>query len=451
MASTFLACFGKASTTPDYPVPLAGYGNSAARMSQEVQQPLFATCIALRDAQGETVLLVTTDVNNVYDQVLEPLRAEFTAATGIPAQRLIICATHTHSGPDQMCNLPCIMEQYRPFFRQQVLKACQEALADLSPATVETGSLDVENMTFVRHYRMNDGSYCGPNFGSEERGYAAHEREADKQLQLVRFAREGKAPILLVNWQTHALMASTRFYPHSFRNRPNMSSDYVGVMRDYVTEKTGHLVAFYLGSAGNQNPTTLLPEEQKLVPDNVIDYGKKLGDWVIRCLETMKPAAAGPIKAAQTQFMAQRDHSEDCILEQALEIKKLWNETNDRDLCYAACKGTPVLSPYHASSIVSRSKQPATPKEMELNALSFGDVGIATVPYEMFCQNAKAVKAGSPFATTIMITCCCGANNYVAADAAFEYNSYEVQNRSFVRGTAEAAQDALIGMLNGLK
>lgn len=448
-AHVLYAGFGKASITPDYSVPLAAYGNSAARMSQKVLHPLFATCIALEDGSGQPLLLITTDVNNVYDAVLAPLREEVTAATGVSPERVIVSATHTHSGPDQMCKHPAI-EQYRPFFRKQVVQACQQALADLAPATLRIGSVDVENMTFVRHYRMNDGTYSGANFGSTESGYAGHEREADKQLQLVRFCREGKADILLVNWQAHALVASTRFTPESFKNRPHMSSDYVGVMRDYVTEQTGLLVAFYLGSAGNQNPHSNIPEIQKNVPTDVNIYGRQLGDWVIDCAKKLAPARSGPIRLKKTMFAAQRDHSEDCNLEQALTIKKLWNETNDRDLCYAACKGTPILSPYHATSVVSRAQMPTTPKEMELNAIGFGDVGIATVPYEMFCQNAKAVKAGSPFDITIMITCCCGANNYVAADAAFEYGSYEVQNRTFVRGTAEAAQDTLIAMLKEL-
>ena len=52
---------------------------------------------------------------------------------------------------------------------------------------------------------------------------------------------------------------------------------------------------------------------------------------------------------------------------------------------------------------------------------------------------------------TFVISCANGSNNYIASDFTFEYGSYEVHNRTFVRGTGEAVQDKLIEMLNSLK
>ena len=114
-------------------------------------------------------------------------------------------------------------------------------------------------------------------------------------------------------------------------------------------------------------------------------------------------------------------------------------------------KSLGMLNPYHAESILSRASNPDTIKIMEINAFSVGDVAFATTPYEMFCQNGLAVKEGSPFETTFMISCCNGVNGYIAADSAFEYNSYEVGNRIFVRGTAEAVPEKLVEMLQELK
>jgi hypothetical protein len=299
---------------------------------------------------------------------------------------------------------------------------------------------------------MNDGTYYGPNFGSNASGYKAHEREADNQMQLVRFLRpaEDKKDILMVNWQAHPVLASTTFSAEGKAGRAMLSSDYIGYMRTYVQEQTDCLVAYYLGASGNQNPNSFIAEEQKKVPTDVKIYGKQLGQYVVDALDNMKDVDAGPVKTKRMVYVGQRDHTEDHLLMAAKEVEALWLETNNTIACYELGRPMGVQSAYHAISIISRAKAGQT-KEMAINAISIGDVGFATVPYEMFCQNGQAIKEGSPFDTTIVITLCGGYNNYVAADAAFEYGSYEVHNRTFVRGTAEEVQDHLIAMLNELK
>ena len=78
-----------------------------------------------------------------------------------------------------------------------------------------------------------------------------------------------------------------------------------------------------------------------------------------------------------------------------------------------------------------------------------------TAPYEMFDINAMFVKENSPFETTFVMTVANGSNAYIASDSAFEFNngtgSYEVHNRNFPRGTAEALADNFVEMLNELK
>ena len=450
-SACFRAGFGQALITPNYPVPMSGYGNSAQRMSQGFMDYSYVSCIAVQDEAGNTALFVTMDVSGIYDAVVDRLLDVVNKATGIPREQIYLAATHTHSGPDLGSNL-AVINTYKRELEDHVSQACSDALADLSPASLQTGSTYVENMTFVRHYLMNDGSYYGPNFGSNASGFKAHEREADNQMQLVRFLRaaEDKKDILLVNWQAHPVLASTTFSAEGKAGRTMLSADYIGYMRTYVREQTDCLVAYYLGASGNQNPNSFITEEQKQVPTDVKAYGKQLGQYVVDALENMKDVDAGAVKTKHMVYEGQRDHTEDHLLMAAKEVEELWLETNNTIACYELGRPMGVQSAYHAISIISRAKAGET-KKMPINAISIGDVGFATVPYEMFCQNGQAIKEGSPFDTTIVITLCGGYNNYVAADAAFEYGSYEVHNRTFFRGTAEEVQDHLIAMLNELK
>ena len=88
---------------------------------------------------------------------------------------------------------------------------------------------------------------------------------------------------------------------------------------------------------------------------------------------------------------------------------------------------------------------------MELNTAAIGDMAFVFAPYEMFCNNAQAVKAQSPYAMTFVmghsnVTC-----GYLASKEAFDHGCYEVDNRRFPRGTAEAAENHFHQMLKDMK
>lgn len=443
----FQAGFGRVDITPNYSVPLAGYGNTTSRMSQGFLDYLYATCIALKDAKGQTVLFVTADIININDNTYKLCVEAISSATKVPKDHIIVSATHTHSAPDLISTHSSIVK-YKTFFVESVTQACIAAIKDLSAASVSTGSLNTESLTFVRHYLMNDGTYYGDNFGSTASGYKAHERDADEQMQLIKFTRSGKDPIVMINWQAHAKVASTGSTQEGKNGRSMMSADYIGSMRNYVEKEAGCLVGFYLGAAGNLNPRSNMPEEQSKASSNVTEYGKQLGNVVLEGMKELKKVSVGPVVTKQTLYEAAIDHTEDDLVKYAQPVAQVWEQTNNYNQSKDEEHG--VMSPYHALGIINRANA-AQSKEMQLNAISIGSVGFVTAPYEMFCQNGQAIKEGSPFETTFVITCTNGHNAYIAADSAFEYGSYEVHYRTFVRGTAEAVQAELIGMLNALQ
>jgi len=449
--AVFQAGFGRVNITPSYSVPLAGYGNTQNRMSTGFKDYLYATCIAIKDADGEQVLLVTIDLITMSDALCLHLRDAVTKATGMPGERIMLCTTHTHSGPDIGSQLP-IIDTFWADLARNVSTACQQALEDLSPVTLQTGSVDVEGLSFVRHYVMNDGTYAGDNFGSWSSGIAGHEREPDKQMQLVRFCRDDKKDILMVNWQVHSKVSSGGGTHEAKLSHNLLSADYIGTMREYMEKQDSDLqIAYFLGGAGNLNPQSQIDSEMDNVPVMVVEYGEALSKFVQQGLENMTEVKTGPVVVKQTIFEAQRDHTEDHLRYQAQEVYDLWRKTGSNSAAFEAGKPYGIASPYHAASILARANTSSQSKEMELNAVVFGDVAFVAAPYEMFCQNGQAIKEGSPYGTTIVSSCSNGHNNYIAADAAFEYGSYEVHNRYFVRGTAEALADEFVSMLTEIK
>ena len=86
-------------------------------------------------------------------------------------------------------------------------------------------------------------------------------------------------------------------------------------------------------------------------------------------------------------------------------------------------------------------------KDLELNAVSIGDVAFVTLPTE-FCDTlGEAIKDGSPFATTVLLGYTCSKGRYMQDLASVPNGGYEVYYSWFVPGTGEAAVEHYLDTL----
>ena len=448
----FRVGFGRVNLTPTYSVPLAGYGNSGQRMSQGFLSYLYATCIAVSDANDSTVLLITLDGTGMYNNVVPLLKEAITEATGVAGERIMMNVTHAHSGPDLSNTNNAAIQRLIPEYVANVAQAAKDAMADRSPATMETGVGYTENLNFVRHYTTTSGQLYSDNM-TLNGTITGHHHDPDNEIQMIRFVRaaKDKKDILAVNWQAHPKLDSGGETEEGKANRPFLSADYVGAARDYIEKNTDYLFAFYLGAAGNLNANSKIFGEN--ASTKCAEYGALLGGHIMDGLESMKAVADADMKVTlvQQQCEAVYDHTEDHKVADAAKIANIWSATNNYTEAMSAAAGTEIYSPYHAQSIINRSKITDHSKMLELNAIRIGGVAVATFPYEMFDVNAMHVKDESPFETTFIMSMCNGANSYVAAEYAYtSQGTYEVHNRQFEKGTAENMANAMVEMLGGL-
>ena len=100
MEQGFLVGFGRRDITPEVYSPLAGFGTDGRRICNFVKDRPMATCVAITDEEDSTMLLFSVDLLQAKEGTTVKLgREAITAATGIPGERIMICATHTHSCP----------------------------------------------------------------------------------------------------------------------------------------------------------------------------------------------------------------------------------------------------------------------------------------------------------------------------------------------------------------
>jgi len=447
MNTYFNIGFGRTNITPKEPVPLGGYGNTSFRFFKAIRDDLYATCIALSDSTGGTVILLETDGLVMDEPVLGMIQSSIEEQLGISRDRVMVSVSHSHSTPDIWnVNEPSI-QRYHKLLAEQLTEAARQAVSDLSEAKLYYSSIELENMNFVRHYYNVDENgekhFFGDNFGKPVYdSTTGHATEADPTMHVLRIVREGKKEIVLINWRCH---------PHftGGSKRYELSAYYVGAYRKALQAMRDCWAVFFQGCGGNLNEKTRLAEERRYTTCE--SYGMNLAAKAIECLETnMTEAAAGPVIMKKVWLDGKLDHRTDHLVEQAKKVREIWATTNDMAKTMEIARPFGIRSPYHANAIISKAARPET-REMELNAIALGpDIAIVTGS-EMFDTVSMATEEASVFRATITMGYCNAYRGYIPSKYGFEYTCYESDVAMYAPGIAEQISDTYIQMLQELK
>jgi hypothetical protein len=245
---------------------------------------------------------------------------------------------------------------------------------------------------------------------------------------------------MLANFQTH---------PHRGDGATNtlMNSNLVGAFRDEVEAKLGYDVVYFSGASGNINPVSPIAEHN--ATKNYVEQGKALAKYAMDAEPSYEKVKGGKVQSTTATFEGYIDHSQDHMVSIASQAAALWKQTNSVAAVRAAYMPYGINSPYHANAIISKASK-GEKESFDIWAVSFGDVGFAVAPYEMFDTNGMFIKEHSPFAMTLVATCANGANGYFPSLLACEHGGYEPDTTKYVHGSAETLADQYVGMLEDL-
>ena len=433
--------FGRADITPPKYHGLAGFGGDFRRICNNIIDRPLLTCVALADDTGALWLIYSSDTLYVHEKMVELVRQAVHEKLDVPEANVLMVATHTHAGPSVYAGDTNETEYYPTYVAAAVKAAC-EALADLADSEISVGSKDVPNMTFVRHYVLDDGTFIGMGFGHPGRT-RFHTDISDDQLQIIRFARQNARDILLVNWQCHATSPSGE-------NQKDLCTAFVGPLRNHLEGLSGCKVIYLQGACGNLVPSSRIEEENIVPVSDYVAYGRKLAEEAFSLLPELESVSGGNLLGKQLEHAAKSDHSDDPRADLAGQVYDAYYKLTDPKERSQLIRENGFNSVYHAMHVRSRSKMPES-LSMELNALCAGDIAFATVPFEMFNSNGRFVKENSPFKMTFMLAYCNGFHSYLPDEKAFNYDCYEVNARRYPKGAAEEVANINVSMLKALK
>ena len=437
--NTFRVGFARVDATPKEPVPMSGYGNSMQRFSTGMYSYLYLNILALDDGD-ETLLLLSLDYGWFQPVLASPIVDGIVKKYGIPEENILMQGTHTHAAMDAALTEVTAVADTNSRTVERTLKAVGEALEDLKPAEIYVGTVETENMNFVRRYIMDDGSLIGDNFPGTGTQIVAHETEADNDLQLMKFVREGGKDILVMNFQAH---------PQLETRSTNISGQTPYFMRDSVEKRLGILTTYWQGAAGNINSQSRIESEMRTT--DRVEYGELMADYVEEAYNSLEKVNSGDIEVTHELVELDINHSQDHLISVATQVVNQWQKTNSTAEGMKLAEGTEIRSVYHANAIITKAGAENS-RKLEIAAFSFGDVGGVVVPYEMFDTSGMQIKAGSPFKKTFIFGYAFPGNgSYIPDEKAFDNEGYETNQCRFVRGSAEKLVAAYLDMLNAMK
>ena len=456
ISDRFSVGFARVEIMPEEPVLIGGYGT--VRWSEGFYSKLYLSCIALTDAAGETALLFSWEATAARQTVVDDIFKRIEEAYGIPSTRVHITATHNHGAPDLAASTVANSRYVQQTVNHFVTLA-GEALADRRPAEIQAGSIEVEGLSFVRHYISESGMARGDNYSNETIDpvpLLRHTAEPDRTFQFLRFVREGAKDVLFSAWRCHNTTLCGADYV-------NLTGGFTGAYIKYAEKALDCHCIYFQCDAGRINPRSRIEEKvDAFGRDEQEAFGKRLADYAIEIYDKLTPVESGNMKFLNRTFAGKINHAQDYLLTQATEIKRLWDAKSitsaegmnmaakiNEELGLTYYEG--IHSVYHANYIVTKAGSGPT-RDLEISAMAIGDdIAITFDTYEMFDSTGSNIRAASPYKYTITCSYTDGALAYIPSEEAYDYGCYEADSCLFVKGTAEELEKTFLEMLHELK
>ncbi len=146
---TWKAGVAKVAITPEESLWMAGY---AARdhPSEGVLHDLWSKALAIQDANGKKVVLITNDLVKVPKYYSDRIRNRIGAKYGLTRSQIILNCSHTHSGPvlyDPVSNTYPLnddqikgIKAYSDKFENMVVEMVGKAITSMEPARIFSGN-----------------------------------------------------------------------------------------------------------------------------------------------------------------------------------------------------------------------------------------------------------------------------------------------------------------------
>ncbi len=230
----FKAGWAKTNITPQYPLPLAGYGARKGVFVSTVHDSVWARGFVFDNGFNKSAI-ITLDLLIIPPAVTKALRI-LLPEIGYSQDQIFLSATHTHCSVGGWAD-SWIGTQFAGEYQNEIVN-------DLAIAIITTIKKAETNLVSAKvGYARYDASPFTRNRLVGEKG------SRDTWLRVVKIQQESGAVALITTFAAHATVLSHR--------QMNYSRDYPGALVDSLENITNvDFAAFCAGAVGSHSPVT---------------------------------------------------------------------------------------------------------------------------------------------------------------------------------------------------
>ena len=374
-----------------------------------LHDPIYARALVLDNGSTKVALISADAIHFPFgDELIKAVTDELK----IPAQNVILNATHDHNTPAGGANGPGGAGPKAPYFeilKKGIAQAAQEANANLQPARIGFGTGKAYINT-NRDEKIGEGYHMGYN----------PEGPSDKTVAVLLITKPTGEPIAIyANYAVHSVVM---FRDHTKDGQVQVSGDLGGWASNYVEDHfKGAIALWTMAAAGDQNPLFQTDYNQD-APDV-----HEEGDGGFAILDVLSRRVG----------------------EEVVRVAKNIQNTSDKAVIWASdttvtCPGQKRAEAPQPGVPQAGWRGPAHVKMMDgdpvnipLQLVMVNDIAIAAVSGEVFTEIGEHVKKDSLFDRTFMVTMLPNGVGYIPNDKAYLMPSEKAITNRIKPGCAE--------------
>ncbi len=407
---------------------------------EKLADKLFVRSFVLDDGKMKIAFAIV-DTCMMEQSLIDEAKGIAAKQCGIPVDRMMVSATHTHSAPAAMGCLGTRKDTvYAKFLTPKIAEAIVAANAALQPARIGWGSFDDWEHTHNRRWIRLPGKEVVDPFGQPtgranmHPGYLSKDvvgpsGPVDPQLSVIALQTlEGKPLGVLANYSQH----------------------YFGLFCKHLATKMGQpgdgngpfVCAMSQGASGDQMWMDYGAEKKTITIDG---YASEIADSAMKALQTVKYVENAPLG----------------MIEKTLELK--YRVPDEKRLAWARPIAAKIENDvpknkeevYAREALILHERQKTSVKlqAIRIGDPSSGELSIGTLPNEVYAATGLMLKWTSPFGSHFNVELANGAEGYIPPLEQHDlggYTTWPARTAGLEVGAEANIRETLVSMLREL-
>jgi len=404
--------------------PLAPRGSFTPRPTDSAHDPLHVRCLVLDDG-NTSIVLGLVDSCMVHRDVLDPAKKRASQTTGIPADHMLISATHTHSAPFANAQHGTPQElAYQKRLLDGIVEAIVRAAENRQPAKAGWSGYDLPDEVFNRRWFLKPGTVPTNPFGEDTDIVKMNPPRNNKILINPAGPTDPEVSVFyVVDAKGRPLAVFANYSLHYVGNTGGqMSADYFGEFSRLMPVRLGRTAEGFVamlsnGTSGDvNNINSRNPRPRREPFEQIRIVAGKTADAATRAIRQIDSPSGDPTLAMREREITLKHRVP--TAEQIERAKRIVEVDAEGE------KELPRLAKAYAERTLKLAAEPPTTKVI-VQTVRIGDLAICTLPFEVFAEIGLELKDKSPAADTFVVSLANGGYGYLPTPEQHQFGGYE--------------------------